>query len=143
MKAGARDNCLSITVPENKSWSAQIPLDKVRTAVSGITGSDPGTIQSVTITQKGPSGRVEKMKLGSAEVGGPALRLALGSEQVRSMLIDSAAVQGGNLVLKGKGFGHGVGMCQWGANLMATQGKSPEEIVKFYFKDIQISKIWQ
>lgn len=143
IKAGARDNCLSITVPENKSWSVKIPLERVRTAVSEITGNDPGDISTVSITRKGPSGRVEKIKLGSVEVGGPALRLALGSEQVRSMFIDSAFIQDYNLVLKGKGFGHGVGMCQWGANLMARNGKSPEEIVKFYFKDVKISKLWK
>jgi len=143
VNAGVKDNCLSITPPENKSWTSEIPLNRVREAARKITGKDPGNIQSVTITQKGPSGRVEKIRLGNVEVGGPALRLALGSDQVRSMLIDSATVQGDKLVLKGKGFGHGVGMCQWGANLMARNGKSPEDIVSFYFKDINIKKIWK
>lgn len=143
INTGVKDNCLSVTLPENKSWRVEIPLEKVRAAVRQIAGNDPGAINSVEITQKGPSGRAEKIRLGSVEVGAPALRLALGSDQVRSMLIDSASVQGDNLILKGKGFGHGVGMCQWGANLMAKQGKSPEDIVKFYFKDIDIKKIWK
>ena len=143
VNAGVKDNCLSITPPENKSWTSEIPLNRVREAARKIAGKDPGNIQSVTITQKGPSGRAEKIRLGNVEVGGPALRLALGSDQVRSMLIDSATVQGDKLVLKGKGFGHGVGMCQWGANLMARNGKSPEDIVSFYFKDIDIKKIWK
>jgi stage II sporulation protein D len=34
-------------------------------------------------------------------------------------------------------------MSQWGANAMAKQGKTPEEIVKFFFKDIDIVKLWR
>jgi len=62
---------------------------------------------------------------------------------VRSMLLSDARVEGGQLVLTGIGWGHGVGMCQWGARLMAEQGKSPEDIINFYFKDITIKKEWK
>jgi stage II sporulation protein D len=143
VKAGVKDNCLSITVPENRNWRSEIPLEKVREAVKQVSGSDPGPINSVSITQKGPSGRAEKIKLGSVEVGGPALRLALGSEQVRSIFLKSASIEGDQLVLTGKGFGHGVGMCQWGARLLAQKGRSPEDIVKYYFKNIEIQKLWR
>lgn len=143
VNAGAKDNCLSITTPENKSWRAEIPLERVRTAVKEVSGNDPGPVNSVAISQKGPSGRAEKIRVNNVETGGPALRLALGSETVRSMFLDGAAVQGGKLVLTGKGFGHGVGMCQWGAHLMAKKGRSPEDIVKFYFKDIEIQDLWK
>jgi len=143
VKAGVKDNCLSITTEENKSWRTEIPLDKVRAAVKQISGTDPGAISAAEITKKGPSGRAEKIKLGNAEVGGPALRLALGSEQVRSMLIENPSVQGGKLVIAGRGFGHGVGMCQWGAHLLAKNGKAPEDIIKFYFKDIEVTKLWK
>ncbi|MHB8157494.1 MAG: SpoIID/LytB domain-containing protein [Desulfocucumaceae bacterium] len=143
VNAGVKDNCLSITTPENKSWRAEVPLGQVSTAVKSVIGSNPGAITSAEITQKGPSGRAEKIRLGSAQVGGPALRIALGSDKVRSMLVDQVTVQGGNLVFTGKGFGHGVGMCQWGANLMAKQGKAPQDIVKFYYKDINIVKLWK
>ncbi len=143
VNAGAEDNCLAVTTPENKFWRSEVALEKVRAAVKQVAGKDPGEIDSVAISRKGPSGRAETIKLGGVEAGGPALRLALGSEQVRSMLLDSAAIEGGNLVLTGKGFGHGVGMCQWGAHLMAKQGKSPEDIVKFYFRDVEIKDLWQ
>lgn len=142
IKAGARDNCLSITVPENKHWRVEVPLDEVRAAVQEISGSDPGNISAVEITERGPSGRATKLQIGSATVNGADLRLALGSEKVRSILFSKAEVQGGNLVLEGKGFGHGVGLCQWGAKKMAAEGKSPEEIIKFYYKDIDMQKLW-
>lgn len=143
LRAGAQDGCLSITEPKNKAWEARIPVAQVRSAVQGKAGKDPGSITSAAIEKKGPSGRAEQIKLGGVTVGGPALRLALGSEKVRSMLLSDARVEGGQLVLTGKGFGHGVGMCQWGARLMAEQGKSPEDIINFYFKDIVIKKEWK
>lgn len=143
IKGGVQDGCLSITEPKNKAWEARIPLEQVRSAVKDKAGMDTGPITSASITKKGPSGRAEQIKLGGATLSGPSLRLALGSDKVRSMLLTDVKVQGGDLVLTGKGFGHGVGMCQWGARLMAEQGKSAEEIINFYFKDINIEKQWQ
>ncbi len=143
VKGGVQDGCLSITEPKSKSWEARIPVSQVRSAVQKVTGKDPGPVASVSIVKKGPSGRAEKIRIGDTTIGGPALRLALGSEKVRSMLLTDVRLDGGSLVVAGKGFGHGVGMCQWGARLMAEQGKSPEEIIMFYFKDINIEKQWK
>ncbi len=143
VKGGVRDGCLAITESKNKAWEARIPASQVRAAVQKVTGKDPGPITSASIEKKGPSGRAEQVRVGNTLIGGPALRLALGSEKVRSMLLTDIHVEGGQLVLKGKGFGHGVGMCQWGAKLLAEQGKSPEEIVGTYFKDVEIKKQWK
>lgn len=140
---GVQDGCLSITEPKNRTWETRVPLDQVRAAVQKVTGKETGPITAVSIAQKGPSGRAEQLRIGDVTVSGPALRLALGSEKVRSTLLSSARVEGGQMVLTGKGFGHGVGLCQWGARLQAEQGKSPEEIIRFYFKDIEITRKWK
>ncbi len=142
IKAGARDGCLAETVPENQHWRVELPLQQVQAAVRKISGTDPGNINAVEIVERGPSGRTTKIRIGSATVSGPDLRLALGSDKVRSMLITGAQVQGNNLVLEGKGFGHGVGLCQWGANKLASEGKTPQEIIKFYYRDVDIQKLW-
>ena len=145
IKAGVKDGCLAVTTPENKHWTASFPLNTVRAAVQGTSGNDTGDINSnnVSIVKKGPSGRAETIKIGKATISGSALRLALGSEKMRSIYLDSLSVNGGNLVMGGKGFGHGVGMCQWGAKKMALEGKSVVEIIKFYFRDVYIEKIWK
>ncbi len=142
IKGGVQDGCLSITEPKNKAWEARIPVAQVKSAVRDKAGKDTGQITTAAVAKKGPSGRAEQIKLGGVTLGGPSLRLALGSEKVRSMLLSDVRVEGGQLVLTGKGFGHGVGMCQWGARLMAEQGKSPEDIINFYFEDIAIEKQW-
>ncbi|MGB9847512.1 MAG: stage II sporulation protein SpoIID, partial [Desulfotomaculales bacterium] len=129
--------------PENRAWETRVPLEQVRAAVQKVTGQDPGEITSARIVEYGPSGRAQKLQLGKVTVSAPALRLALGSEWVRSTFFTSVSIEGGRLVLKGKGFGHGVGMCQWGAKKLAEQGRSPEDIVKFYYQGIEIQKLWK
>lgn len=145
INAGAKDGCLEITVPENQQWTASFPLPTVRSAVQKIMGTDPGVITSgnVSVAKRGPSGRAETLKIGNATVGSAALRLALGSEKMRSIFLDNITVQNGNLVMTGKGFGHGVGLCQWGAKKQAAEGKKPEDIVRFYFKNVTIDKLWE
>ncbi len=46
--------------------------------------------------------------------------------------------EGNNLLLKGKGYGHGVGLCQEGAMQMAKMGYNYKEIIKFYYKNVHI-----
>ncbi len=145
IKAGAKDGCLEVTVPENKSWTASFPVSTVRAAVQKINGQDPGNITAgnVKVARRGATGRAEVLRLGKADVGAAALRLALGNDKMRSIYLNGISVQGDNVVMTGKGYGHGVGMCQWGAKKMAAEGRSPEKIVSFYFKNIQIQKIWK
>lgn len=145
IKAGVKDGCMNITVPENKSWTIRFPLASVRGAVKEVTGKDPGPLNSsnVKIIKWGPSGRAESLRIGNTVVSGPALRLALGNDKMRSIFLNKFTVEGNNLVVSGKGYGHGVGMCQWGARKFAEQGKSPEDIIRFYFRDITIDKMWK
>lgn len=144
VKAPVKDPGFEITVPENKYWEVRIPLEEVRRAVKNIGGSDPGEITSVDVIEWGPSGRAVRIKFNGVEVGAPALRKAVGSQKMRSTFLkEEPTIEGDNLVLAGKGFGHGVGMCQWGAKKMAQDGKEPEDIIKFYYKDVQIQRLWQ
>jgi len=138
-----KDPGSAIAPQENKAWTASFPLSQVQRAVKQATGQDVGNISSATIVEKGPSGRVTKIKLGEVVVSGPALRLALGSEQMRSTLLTGLSIQNGQLVVTGKGYGHGVGMSQWGARALAEQGKTAEEIIQYFFKGVKIEKIWK
>lgn len=142
LKANAKDGCLSITTAENKNWKVEIPVSEVRQIVQQSTGKDPGNISSADIARKGPSGRAVDLKLGDATIKAMEFRLAVGADKMRSTLLSDFFVNGDKLVVEGKGFGHGIGMCQWGAKKMAQDGKSPEDIIKFYHRDIAIQKLW-
>ncbi|MBU2463101.1 MAG: hypothetical protein KJ844_03320, partial [Candidatus Edwardsbacteria bacterium] len=46
------------------------------------------------------------------------------------------------IIISGKGFGHGVGLCQWGAIGMARAGKSYKSILKHYYKGVEIERVY-
>ena len=52
-------------------------------------------------------------------------------------------VVAGKVVMEGRGFGHGVGLSQWGAYGMAEEGATAEEIVRHYFQDVEIVRLWE
>jgi stage II sporulation protein D len=137
-----KDPGSEISPAENKSWTVSFPVHQVKVAVNQVTGQDVGNASSASIIEKGPSGRVTKLKIGEVTVSGPALRLALGSEQMRSTLLTQFEMQNGNLIISGQGYGHGVGMSQWGARALADQGKNAEGILSYFFNNIKIEQYW-
>ena len=133
----------AITEEGNKAWQASIPLAEAREKIREFTGQDPGEITAAEISETGESGRATKVKVGSATLGGPSFRLALGSTEVKSAMITDLRVEGSVLVVEGKGYGHGVGMSQWGARAMAEEGKSAAEIIQYFFKDVEVEKLYE
>jgi len=128
--------------PDKKTWSASFTKDELQSAVAEM-GMDSGPIDNVGIVKRGPSGRATQLKIGSATVSAPDFRIALGSMDMRSTLLTSFHIEGEKIVMEGKGFGHGVGLSQWGANVMAKQGKKSRDIIQYYFKDVDIVKMWE
>ncbi|HHU75625.1 MAG TPA: SpoIID/LytB domain-containing protein [Firmicutes bacterium] len=127
---------------EEANWSAIFPLERVREVIGEATGRDPGVVERVEIKKKGPSGRAVTFAVNDQKISGPGMRLGLGSKEMRSTYIDEMNVQGNMLHLSGTGFGHGVGMCQWGARALAEQGKTPEDIINYFYRKIKIIKLW-
>lgn len=66
------------------------------------------------------------------------VRKFLGYSVVRSPYLREIRVEGGYINFKGIGFGHGVGLCQFGANVLAKNGFKCEEIIKYYYKGVEI-----
>ncbi|ADL06896.1 SpoIID/LytB domain-containing protein [Thermosediminibacter oceani] len=129
--------------PEGKrTWSATFTKEELRRAIKEKLGQDTGSIDEVSVVERGPSGRATKIKIGNATVPAPDLRTALDPMRMRSTLLTSLRIEGEKVIMEGKGFGHGVGLSQWGAHVLARQGKSPEEIIKYYFKGVDIVKLW-
>ncbi|MEW6573975.1 MAG: SpoIID/LytB domain-containing protein [Bacillota bacterium] len=126
---------------EFNRWRAVFTKQEVVRAFQKI-GTQPGDFSSITVSQRGPSGRAVRIRAGSAEVHAADLRTALGSTEMKSTMLTSARVEGDKVILEGKGFGHGVGMSQWGALEMARRGKNAEEIIRHYFKNVDIVKLW-
>lgn len=122
----------------NGQWSAEFPMAEVAKAISSVTGVTREHYQSVKIAERGESGRVITYQFDNVAVGAAALRLALGGETMKSNMVEEIAIRDNTLYVQGRGYGHGVGMSQWGARALAEQGKDAEEIVQYFFKDIKI-----
>jgi stage II sporulation protein D len=69
-----------------------------------------------------------------------AIRKADDSNILQSTMFD-VNFNGSNIVITGKGNGHGVGLCQWGAIYQSTQGKNFKDILSFYFPGTEIKEI--
>ena len=125
----------------NKNWEAQFSMEQTTKAVASVTGVTRDGYQTVKITERGPSGRAITYQFDNVAVGAAALRLALGGETMKSNLVDDIYIADNMLHIKGKGYGHGVGMSQWGARVMAERGKSAEQIIRYFFKGVKIVEI--
>lgn len=128
---------------EERDWTASFPLARIRNVTRQITGTDPGNVTRMEIAQKGPSGRVTRFRVNDVEVSGPQMRLALDSTVMRSTFVNRLRIEGNQVVMSGSGYGHGVGMCQWGARALAEDGRSAEEIVQYYYRNIDIVQLWE
>lgn len=125
-----------------QNWTASFTKQEVMHVLTKL-GKTVNRIDSVEIGTKGPSGRAMTLMINkNIEVSGPELRVGLGSAKLKSMLLDKIDVSGDTVMFTGKGYGHGVGLSQWGANKMATMGKAPADIIGQYFKDVTIEKRW-
>lgn len=102
-------------------------------------------INSFKVLSRDDSGRVDKIEIddgagGSVIITGKDFRQMIGPNDIRSAKFEASIVDT-NLALEGFGWGHGVGMCQWGAYGMARQGRSAEEILKYYYPGAEITTL--
>lgn len=100
-------------------------------------------VRSVTVQGRDESGRVTLLKISSErgtslEIKGPKFREQIGYTEIYSTLFDVLEEENGFL-FTGKGSGHGVGLCQWGAKAMADEGKSYQDILEFYYPGTQLT----
>lgn len=82
------------------------------------------------------TGGIVSIDVGGVNIKGTELRNLF---SLRSTNVDIVQ-KDGNVVMSVKGYGHGVGMSQYGANYMASQGKKYDEILKTYYSGIKIEK---
>ena len=124
-----------------KNWSAAFTADEVAQAAKE-SGVDVGKITGIELGEKGESGRTIYFLINGQKVSAPSLRVHLDSTKLKSTLLSSVSLDGDKITFEGSGHGHGVGMSQWGVYGMAEQGKTAEEIVAHYFKDVGVAKVW-
>jgi len=127
---------------EAAQWEAAFTMDEV-IAAAADTGAKIAEVTGVSIGQRGESGRAKTLMISGKEVSAPTFRIAIGSTKMRSCLLESIRTEDGQVKMRGRGYGHGVGMSQWGAYAMAKEGKTAQEIVTHYFAGVTLDRAWE
>jgi stage II sporulation protein D (peptidoglycan lytic transglycosylase) len=103
-----------------------------------------GAVSAIEVTERTPSLRAATVTVygsrGSARLRGNDFRRMLGYDTFKSTLF-AVAVDGQVAHFSGRGYGHGVGMCQWGAKGMAEQGYTAKQILEFYYPGTVLSTL--
>lgn len=84
------------------------------------------------------TGRVKQIKINDKLFSGDDVQYLLGLRSTFFTIIQD----GSNITINTKGFGHGVGMSQYGAQGMALNGYKYDEILKYYYQGVEIKKIY-
>ena len=131
-------------------WKVTYPQDELSALVAERSGIDFGTIVDLQPIERGASGRIVKLKI----VGSKAVRTVGKELEIRRWLskshlyssafvVDRVEDTPGNIqfVIKGAGWGHGVGLCQIGAAMMGERGCTCEQILSFYYPGTILEKV--
>ncbi len=125
------------------SWEVEFPEGQFISLLRplGVRGS---RVEYLSILSRTQSGRVKDLLLvtdvGEFVLSGLRLRMVLGPRKVRSTLF-SVKAKGKKVRFRGRGWGHGVGMCQWGAYGMALRGYKYDQILRFYYPEAELCKM--
>ena len=120
-------------------WRTEVAKPELQRALAADGVVVPGTLRTVSVLHRTPSGRVEVLRAtgsSAVTVPGVAFRSAIGRhigwERLKSNWYD-VSDDGDRLIFQGRGSGHGVGMCQIGAEVMGEEGHTYREILSFYY----------
>ena len=131
-------------------WKVIYSQSELSGLVTERSGFDFGIIEDLRPVERGASGRIIRLEI----VGSKMTRIVGKELEIRRWLsrshlyssafvIDKVVGSSGELqfVLKGAGWGHGVGLCQIGAAMMGEEGCSCEQILSFYYPETVLSRI--
>lgn len=128
-------------------WETTLRVEAIDRALRSNLVVTPTGWKRLLIVERTVSGRAQRLKFDGGTSGNPfvsastfrfAVNRALGWDKIRSNLFDVRSQPDG-VVFSGRGSGHGVGLCQAGAEEMAREGMSYRDILDFYYPGSQIA----
>ena len=135
-------------------WTVEYSREEISGIISRRSGCDIGLLESLTPVDRGPSGRIVKL-----EIKGAAKTIVVGKElEIRRLLSEShlkssafdveyidqygrpaaSSDMWSRIRINGAGWGHGVGLCQIGAAVMASEGYTYREILEHYYPGTEL-----
>lgn len=140
-------------------WERSLSGDELNAAVARylsaytrVPSGGPGAVRDIRVASRTPSGRVDELEIraaaGDFRVRGNEARNVLRSASGETLpspyfSVSATASSGGvsRVLFRGNGFGHGVGMCQWGAIGRARAGQGVRDILRTYFPGTTIGPL--
>ena len=122
-------------------WERRLPFDAIESALREA-GHAVGSIATLTPLGRNRSGRVSAVRIlhseGELVLKGELLRRIIGYQRLPSMRFDVVDVEAGprggfDVHLRGGGWGHGVGLCQWGMKTLSERGWTADRIIDYYY----------
>jgi stage II sporulation protein D len=136
--------------PDFFRWQVSYPRKELEGILRAKSGIDFGVLQDIAPLERGPSGRIRRLRIGgskTAVIVGKELEIRrwlsqshlMSSAFVITVARESSGIPS-RFTLHGAGWGHGVGLCQIGAAVMAEKGFKTEEILRHYFRGAALVK---
>lgn len=122
-------------------WQARVPLAEIEEKMTK-NGRASGRILKIEPVSQTPSGRVGSLRITGTDretvVAAKDLRIWIGGDRIRSTSF-TVSVRDDAAEFRGKGWGHGVGLCQWGSFGQSLVGSDYRKILQFYYPGSKIA----
>lgn len=134
--------------PDFYRWEAAYTPAELSGLIARRSGVDFGDIEELRPLTRGQSGRIVRLLVRGSRrtmVVGKELEIRrwLSESHLRSSNFEVTRDADGRFILRGRGWGHGVGLCQIGAAVMGAKGYSAHEILQHYFPKSILTKIYE
>ena len=139
--------------PDFYRWTVEYTQEELSELVNRKLNTDFGLITDLIPLERGKSGRIWKLKIVGTKktftIGKELeIRRALSETHLYSSAFEveksvDSQLSTLHFKLHGRGWGHGVGLCQIGAAVMGAQGKTYDEILLFYYRNAEIKRLYE
>jgi stage II sporulation protein D len=124
-------------------WKNRIAAGTIQSKLKQA-GYSVGIITKIKISGYSRSGRAKFLKIvhsgGTILIPASKFRMAVDTWLIKSTLFKDIARRGNAFEFSGRGWGHGVGLCQWGAKGMAEKGKDYKEILEYFYPGTDVEQ---
>ena len=129
-------------------WTEEYGVEELSALITRRSGIDIGTLTALEPLETGPSGRIKKLRIVGTKqtltVGKELMiRKFLSESHLKSSAFAATFTPDGKVRLDGRGWGHGVGLCQIGAAVMGSLGYSYRQILSHYYPGAQLTRYEQ
>ena len=137
-------DCKYCLVAPSSEWTLTISLNKLE-SILRKGGYDVTDLRGFIPLSRHKSGRIDSLSIlfdnGSVNLAAVDFRKLVGYSVIKSTSFD-VRISGENAIFSGRGYGHGVGLCQWGAKKRAEDGFNYREILSYYYPGTTLKKLY-